>query len=261
MLKINLHDRVAVITGGTRGIGLGIAKALAACEAKIACIGTNPEKLQSALKAICHERNSSTGGVPLEFQEEVEGYLCNVSVTEDVEQTVEKILTRFGRIDILVNCAGITRDVPLGAMKDEEWDDVIGVNLRGPFLMTRACSKPMRRAKRGRIINIASISGLIGNKGQANYSASKAGLIGFTRTVSKELAGKNITVNAIAPGFIETDMTAVLPAALKLEIKNRIPLARFGSPEDVANAVLYFVSEEASFVTGQILTIDGGMIR
>jgi 3-oxoacyl-[acyl-carrier protein] reductase len=261
MLKINLCNRVAVITGGTRGIGLGIAKALAACEAKIACIGTNPEKLESAVKEICRSRNPNTDGHSLEFQEEAEGYICNVSVTEEVEQTVEKILARFGRIDILVNCAGITRDVPLGAMKDEEWDEVIGVNLRGPFLMTRACSKPMRRAKQGRIINITSISGLIGNKGQANYSASKAGLIGFTRTVSKELASKNITVNAVAPGFIETDMTAVLPEPLKHEIKNRIPLGRFGHPEDVANAVLYFVSDEASFVTGQILTVDGGMIR
>ncbi|MDR2754452.1 MAG: 3-oxoacyl-[acyl-carrier-protein] reductase [Planctomycetaceae bacterium] len=261
MLKLKLSDRVAVITGGTRGIGLGIAKALAGCGAKIACIGTNPEALNSAIKEICIARNSFTCRLPLEIQEEVEGYICNVSVTEEVERTIENILTRFGKIDILVNCAGITRDVPLGAMKDDQWDDVINVNLRGPFLMTRACSKTMRRAKQGRIINITSISGLIGNKGQANYSASKAGLIGFTRTVSKELASKNITVNAIAPGFIETDMTAVLPEPLKFEIKNRIPLGRFGHPEDIANAVLYFVSDEASFVTGQVLTIDGGMIR
>jgi 3-oxoacyl-[acyl-carrier protein] reductase len=261
MLKVDLKDRVVVITGGTRGIGLGIAEAFAAREAKIAFIGTNQNKLESALQTICSTRNAHTGKTPLNIQEEVEGYICNVAVTEEVEKTVEAILARFGNIDILVNCAGITRDVPLGAMKDEEWDDVINVNLRGPFLMTRACSKPMRRAKKGRIINIASISGLIGNKGQANYSASKAGLIGFTRTASKELAGKNITVNAIAPGFIETDMTAVLPEALKHEIKNRIPLARFGRPEDIANAVLYFASDEAAFVTGQVLTIDGGMIR
>jgi 3-oxoacyl-[acyl-carrier protein] reductase len=252
MLKVDLKDRVAIITGGTRGIGLGIAEAFAGCGAKIACVGTNREKMQSALESI---RKAGT-----ETNIEAEGYFCNVSVTEDVEKTVTAVLEKFGKIDILVNCAGITRDVPLGAMKDEEWDDVIGVNLRGPFLFTRACSKPMRRARKGRVINIASISGLIGNKGQANYSASKAGLIGLTRTASKELAGKNITVNAIAPGFIETDMTGVLPEPLKLEIKNRTPLARFGRPEDVANAVLYFVSDEASFVTGQILTVDGGMI-
>jgi 3-oxoacyl-[acyl-carrier protein] reductase len=261
-MKINLQDRVAIITGGTRGIGLGIAESLAANGAKIACIGTNSEKMQSALESIrkIYANNVTNSGSD-NTDSCAEGYICNVAVTDEVEKTVEAVLAKFGKIDILVNCAGITRDVPIGAMKDEEWDDVIGVNLRGPFLFTRACSKPMRRAKKGRIINIASISGLIGNKGQANYSASKAGLIGFTRTASKELAGKNITVNAVAPGFIETDMTAVLPEPLKAEIKNRIPLARFGRPEDIANAVLYFASDEASFVTGQILTVDGGMIR
>jgi 3-oxoacyl-[acyl-carrier protein] reductase len=247
-MQINLQDKVAVVTGGTRGIGLGICEALARNGAKIACVGTNPEKLQSALETIRKH------GV------EAEGYICNVAKTEDVEKTVADVLAKFGKVDILVNNAGITRDVPLGAMKDEEWDDVLAVNLRGPFLFTRAVSKAMRRAKKGRVVNIASISGLIGNKGQANYSASKAGLVGFTRTASKELAGKNITVNAVAPGFIETDMTAVLPEAYKVEIKNRIPLGRIGSPEDIANAVLFFASDEASFVTGQILTVDGGMI-
>jgi 3-oxoacyl-[acyl-carrier protein] reductase len=252
-INVNLQDRVAIVTGGTRGIGLGICEALAQCGAKIACIGTNPEKMQTALEAIRKYAVNNNGG-------DAEGYLCNVANTEEVEKTVADILAKFGKDDILVNNAGITDDVPLGAMKDEQWDNVININLRGPFLFTRACTKPMRRAKSGRIINITSISGLIGNKGQANYSASKAGLIGFTRTASKELAGKNITVNAIAPGFVETDMTAVLPEAYKVEIKNRIPLARFGRSEDVANAVLYFASDEASFVTGQILTVDGGMI-
>ena len=252
-IKVNLKDRVAIVTGGTRGIGLGICEALAENGVKIACIGTNPERMQLALESIRKHYTESGAG-------EAEGYLCNVAVTEEVEKTVADVLAKFGKIDILVNNAGITADVPLGAMKDEQWDDVIGVNLRGPFLFTRACTKPMRRAKSGRIINITSISGLIGNKGQANYSASKAGLIGFTRTTSKELAGKNITVNAIAPGFTETDMTAVLPEVYKTEILNRIPLARFGRSEDIANAVLYFASDEASFVTSQILTIDGGMI-
>ncbi len=249
MIKVDLRDRVAIVTGGTRGIGLAVAEALAACGAKIACVGTNPDRLKSAVEAI--QKHGT----------DVEGYVCNVASTEDVEKTVAAVLEKFGKIDILVNNAGITRDVPLGAMKDEEWDDVIGVNLRGPFLFTRACSKAMRRAKKGRIVNMASVSGLIGNKGQANYSAAKAGLIGFTRTASKELAGKNITVNAVAPGFIETDMTAVLPAAMITEIKNnRIPLGRLGQTEDIANAVLYFASDEASFVTGQVLTVDGGMI-
>ncbi|MGL4593178.1 MAG: 3-oxoacyl-ACP reductase FabG [Thermoguttaceae bacterium] len=253
MLKVDLTDRVAIVTGGTRGIGLGIAAALAANGASIACVGTNPDRLASAMEVICQKSpNAETIH---------KGYLCNVAATDEVEKTVEEVAKQFGKVDILVNCAGITRDVPLGAMKDEEWDDVIAVNLRGPFLFTRACSKLMRRAKKGRVINIASISGLIGNKGQANYSASKAGLIGFTRTASKELAGKNITVNAIAPGFIETDMTSVLPVPLQQEMKNRTPLGRFGQVEDIAAAVLYFASDEASFVTGQILTIDGGLIR
>ncbi len=253
MLKVDLKDRVAIVTGGTRGIGLGIAEALAANGASVACIGTNPERIASAVEAI-QKVGAETGA-------KAEGYSCNVASTEEVEKTVAAVLEKFGKIDILVNCAGITRDVPLGAMKDEEWDDVIAVNLRGPFLFTRACSKPMRRAKKGRVVNITSISGLIGNKGQANYSASKAGVIGFTRTASKELAGKNITVNAIAPGFVETDMTSVLPVPLQQEMKNRTPLARFGQPEDIANAVLFFVSDEAGFVTGQILTVDGGLIR
>ena len=253
MLNIDLKDRVAIVTGGTRGIGLGITEAFAACGANVACVGTNQERLASALESI--RKAGSARSI------KAEGYICNVASTEEVEKTVADVLEKFGRIDILVNCAGITRDVPLGAMKDEEWDDVIAVNLRGPFLFTRACSKPMRRAKKGRVINITSITGLIGNKGQANYSASKAGLIGFTRTASKELAGKNITVNAIAPGFIETDMTAVLPVPLQQEMKNRTPLGRFGQPEDIANAALFFASDEAGFITGQILTVDGGMIR
>ncbi len=253
MLQVDLKNRVAIVTGGSRGIGLGIAEALAANGANVACVGTNPERIASAVASI--QKAGESCGI------QAAGYECNVASTDEVESTVASVLEKFGKIDILVNCAGITRDVPLGAMKDEEWDDVLAVNLRGPFLFTRACSKPMRRAKKGRIVNITSIVGLIGNKGQANYSASKAGLIGFTRTASKELASKNITVNAVAPGFIETDMTAVLPVPLKQEMINRTPMGRYGQPEDIANAVLFFVSDEAGFVTGQILPVDGGMIR
>ncbi|MDR1923114.1 MAG: 3-oxoacyl-[acyl-carrier-protein] reductase [Planctomycetaceae bacterium] len=249
MINIDIKDRVALVTGATRGIGLGIARALAANGAKVSIVGTNQERLDSAIESV-----KGLGA-------EVDGYICNVALTEEVERTVESVLSKRKQIDILVNCAGITRDVPLGAMKDEQWDDVIAINLRGPFLFTRACSKPMRRVKKGRIVNITSIVGLMGNKGQANYSASKAGLIGFTRTAAKELAGKNITVNAIAPGFIDTDMTAVLPEILKHEMLVRTPLARFGQVDDIANAVLFFVSDEASFITGQILTVDGGLTR
>ncbi|MDR1053710.1 MAG: 3-oxoacyl-[acyl-carrier-protein] reductase [Planctomycetaceae bacterium] len=249
MIGIDLKDRVALVTGATRGIGFGIAKALVTNGAKVSIVGTNQERLAVAVESLS------------KFGSGVDGYVCNVSVTEDVENTVNSIISKYGQVDILVNCAGITRDVPLGAMKDEQWDDVIAINLRGPFLFTRACSKPMRRARKGRIVNITSIVGMMGNKGQANYSASKAGLIGFTRTSAKELAGKNITVNAIAPGFIDTDMTAVLPEVLKNEMLSRTPLARFGQVDDVANAVLFFVSDEASFITGQILTVDGGLTR
>ncbi|MBQ4204872.1 MAG: 3-oxoacyl-ACP reductase FabG, partial [Thermoguttaceae bacterium] len=164
------------------------------------------------------------------------------------------------KVDILVNNAGITRDMLMRRITDEQWNDVISVNLNGTFYVTRAFVEQMRRGKWGRIINISSISGLIGNKGQANYSASKAGVIGFTRTISKELANRNITANAICPGFIDTDMTAVLDEAYKQVILSNIPAGRMGTPEDIANAVLFFASPDSSFVTGQILTVDGGMI-
>lgn len=248
MINVELKDQVAVVTGATRGIGFGVARALAKSGAKVACIGTNAEKLNQSVATICAE-----GG-------EAKAYICNVAETEAVNSTAKAILEEFGKVDILVNNAGITRDMLVRRMTDEEWDDVIAVNLRGPFLVTRAFVEAMRKKKYGRIINIASISGMIGNRGQANYSASKAGVIGFTRTVSKELGNRNITVNAISPGFIETDMTAVLEPAYINEIKNRIPLGRFGQPEDIANAVLYFASPEASFVTGQVIAVDGGMI-
>lgn len=249
MIQVDLKGQNAVVTGATRGIGFGIAKALSAAGAAVACIGTNAEKLNKSVAEI-----NEAGG-------NAKAYICDVSKSDQVAETSKQILADFGnKVDILVNNAGITRDMLVRRMTDEEWDDVIAVNLRGPFLVTRAFAEAMRRKKYGRIINISSISGLIGNRGQANYSASKAGVIGFTRTVSKELANRNITVNSIAPGFIETDMTAVLDPAIVTEMKNRIPLGRFGQPEDIANAVLYFASPDSSFVTGQIIAIDGGMI-
>ena len=249
MIQVDLKGQNAVVTGATRGIGFGVAKALSAAGAAVACIGTNAEKLNQSVAEIVEAGGSA------------KAYICDVSKSEDVAAAGKQILEDFdGKVDILVNNAGITRDMLVRRMTDEQWDDVIAVNLRGPFLVTRALVEAMRKKKYGRIVNISSISGLIGNRGQANYSASKAGVIGFTRTVSKELANRNITVNSIAPGFIETDMTAVLDPAIVTEMKNRIPLGRFGAPEDIANAVLYFVSPDSSFVTGQVIAIDGGMI-
>ena len=249
MIQVDLNGQVAVVTGATRGIGFGVAKALSKAGAAVACIGTNAETLNASVEQINADGGKATA------------FICNVADSDAVKETAAKILEQYGgRVDILVNNAGITRDTLLRVMTDEQWDDVIAVNLRGPFLVTRAFISAMRKKKYGRVINIASISGMIGNRGQANYSASKAGVIGFTRTVAKEVANRNITVNVISPGFIETDMTAVLDPMIVTEMMNRIPVGRFGQPEDIANAVLFFASPEASFVTGQIIAIDGGMI-
>ncbi len=248
MIQVDLTGKIAVVTGATRGIGLGIAKALAKSGAKVACIGTNEEKLRNSVQGIVDD-----GG-------DAKAYVCNVADSAAVDATAKNVLADFGRVDIVVNNAGITRDMLVRRITDEMWDDVINVNLRGTFLITRAFVESMRKSKWGRIINIASISGLIGNKGQANYSASKAGVIGFTRTISKELGNRNITANAICPGFVETDMTAVLEPIYVQGIKDRIPVGRIGSPDDIANAVLFFASPDSSYVTGQILTVDGGLI-
>jgi len=246
-LQVDLKDRVAVVTGATRGIGQGIAEGLASNGAKVACIGTNAGRLQQTVDGI-----NQNGG-------EAVAYLCNVAVTEEVNRTAKEILERFGKVDILVNNAGITRDMLVRRLTDEQWDDVIAINLRGPFLTTRAFCEAMRKAKYGRIINITSVSGLQGNAGQSNYSASKAGLVGFTRTVALELANRNITVNAVAPGFIDTDMTAVLSDVVKQVARDQTPVGRFGKVEDVVNAVLFLASDKASFITGQVLPVDGGL--
>lgn len=246
-ISVDLKGQVAVVTGATRGIGKSIAEGLAANGAKVACLGTNKEKLQETVDAIC-----ATGA-------EASAHICNVALTEDVNNTAKEILDRYSAVNILVNNAGITRDMLVRRLKDEEWDDVMAINLRGPFLTTRAFCESMRRAKKGRIINISSVSGLQGNPGQSNYGASKAGLIAFTQTVALELANRNITVNAIAPGFIETDMTAVLSDIVKQVAKDKTPLAKFGQPEDIANAVLFLASDFASYITGQVLPVDGGL--
>ena len=184
---------------------------------------------------------------------------CDVTNSERVSAVVDEVVKTWGGLDILVNNAGITKDTLIMRMKDEQWDAVIAINLRGTFLFTRTASRALMKSGRGRIINIASVAGLMGNPGQSNYSASKAGIIGLTRTVAKELAGRNITVNAVAPGFIATDMTAVLSEEIKAEIKKQVPLGRMGDPQDIADAVLYLASPAAGFITGHVLTVDGGI--
>jgi len=242
-------DRVAVITGAARGIGRAIALRLAREGARLALMDLLDEPLAETVK-LCQE-----AGSPL-----VKSYKLDVTDEQNVDKTVEQVAEEFGSIDILVNNAGITRDDLLLRMETKAWDAVINVNLKGTFLMTRASARHMIRGRRGRIVNIASVSGLAGNVGQANYSASKAGVIGLTKTTARELAGRNVTANAVAPGFIETDMTAVLPQAIKDKALANIPLKRLGRAEDVAEAVAFFASDEAAYVTGQVIAVDGGMV-
>jgi 3-oxoacyl-[acyl-carrier protein] reductase len=243
----DLSNQTALVTGASRGIGRAIAESLARCGARVACVARNPDKLRETVEAIV-----AAGGT-------AEAIECDVADAASVEKTVSAVLEKWEKLHILVNNAGVTRDMLLARMSDEQWDEVINTNLRGAFLFTRAVTRPMMQARYGRIINIASVSGLVGNAGQANYSASKAGLIGFTRSVSRELASRNVTVNAVCPGFIETDMTAALAEIVQEEVKKRIPARRLGKPDDVSAAVIYLASAAASYVTGQVLTVDGGL--
>jgi 3-oxoacyl-[acyl-carrier protein] reductase len=247
-LKVDLSGQVALVTGASQGLGRAMAIALGASGAHVVAVARNAAKLQETMDAI-----TAAGG-----QGEIRP--CDVSQREAVDALIESVVDQHGKLSILVNNAGITRDTLLPSMSDDQWDDVINTNLRGAFLFTRAASRFMMRARYGRIINIASVSGLIGNAGQCNYSASKAGLIGMTRSLSKELGKRNVTVNAVAPGFIESDMTKALGPALMDEVKKRIPAARIGKPEEVAACVLFLASRAAGYVTGQVLTVDGGMI-
>lgn len=247
-ITVDLSGQVALVTGASRGIGKAIALALGRCGAKVACVARDTAKLAETVAEI-----TGAGG-------QAEAFACDVTNGEAVQQLVESIAEKWGRLDILVNNAGITRDTLLPRMSDEQWDEVLNTNLRGTFLFTRAATRPMMQQRYGRIINISSVSGLIGNAGQANYSASKAAVIGFTRTVSKELAGRKITVNAIAPGFIESEMSAALGDALVDQVKTRIPAKRLGKPEEVADVVLFLAAPSSSYITGQTITIDGGLI-
>ncbi len=245
--RVDLKGHVALVTGALRGIGRAIAVRLAACGATVAGVARTLDGLQATLHAI-----QEAGGT-------AEGYAANVADSGDVQRVVDAIEEKFQRIHVLVNNAGITRDGLMLRMEDSAWQEVIDTNLKGTFLFSRAVGACMMRARYGRIVNISSVSGLVGNPGQANYSASKAGVIGFSRTVARELASRGITVNVVAPGFITTDMTDVLPDKIKAEVKERVPVRRLGAPEDVADLVCYLASPSAGYVTGQVIAVDGGL--
>ena len=244
---MKLKGKVALVTGAAQGIGKAVALLLARNGADIVVSDVNLEKAEETAKEI-----EGLGQQALATK-------TNVADANDVERMVQAALERFGRIDILVNNAGITRDKLLLRMSDEDWDAVLGVNLKGTFLCTRAVIRPMAKQKSGKIVNIASVVGAMGNAGQANYGASKAGVIGFTKTVAREYAPRGINVNAIAPGYIETPMTEALPDKAKEELKRLIPMDRLGKPEDVAEAVLFLVSEASNYITGQVLHVNGGI--
>ena len=246
-LKVDLTGQIALVTGASQGLGRAMAVGLGASGAKVACVARNAEKLAETVAAV-----KEAGG-------EAEAFPCDVTGSEDVDKVLEAVVEKWERLDILVNNAGITRDTLIPRMSDDDWDDVIATNLRGPFLFTRGATRVMMSQRYGRIINISSISGLMGNAGQANYSASKAGLIGMTRTVAREFGKRKITVNAICPGMIESDMSAALGDTILGEVKKRIPANRLGKPEEVADVVLFLASEAGSYITGQVITIDGGM--
>jgi len=240
-----LEGRVAIVTGGSRGIGCAIAEELSRAGASVAVVARSVDRAEAV-----------AGGL----EGQCAGFACDVADSEACRDLVAAVEGSLGPVDILVNNAGITRDNILVRLKDEDWEAVLETNLRGAFNTTRVVARRMMKRREGRIINIASVVGLTGNAGQANYAASKAGLIGFTKSVAQELAGRGVLANVVAPGFIETDMTAGLPDEAREALLGRIPLGRFGTPADVAGAVRWLAGPAAAYVTGQVLVVDGGMV-
>ena len=246
-LQVDLNGQVAIVTGASQGLGKAVAVALASNGATVACLARNAEKLAATVSEI-----EAAGGKGIAVP-------CDVTDRQTLDGAIKQVAADQGRLDILVNNAGITRDKLARGMSDEDWDAVLATNLTSSFVACRAAAGIMRKKKSGRIINMASISGIIGNPGQANYSASRAGMMGMTRTMSKELVSRGITVNAVAPGFIASEMTEAIPVAIRDEVVKAIPAKRMGDPADVAAAVLFLASADAGYISGQTIVVDGGM--